>query len=488
MRVKRRPASPRAAIPLLVAAVLAAAPAARAAPYDSVPSQSFVNRIGINIHAGGYNTAYDDYDLSKSSPQPDPVGLQNIEAALRYLKIVHVRDGLDNQYFLPLYPKLNSDLGVKFDFVITPARIANDPTGDLGFAFKIGNSLANPAIVDTIEGPNESDNPQWAQLYDGVTGLPATLLIQQKTLAAVNAVPALYGRTVQASFAKEWDVQDIVPDPYNHLPNVLLGVIPQIASAANYGNAHIYFGTGRLARHPGTAFPPYHTDDPTLAAYYTRFNVPLGQFAMLTYDASLLAPGMPVIATETGYHTTPNNPDAVDLATQAKYTMTLLFDAYNAGLTRFYLFELADEQPDPAGSNIDFHYGLYNSDWTPKPAAAALHNLMTLMSDPGAPLAGTLNYLLAGAPATLGQRLFRRSDGTFVLALWNDVRVCGPAQVPVSPPPQPVAVTLQLPKSATSIRVFDPLLGLAAQTSVATAASLVVAVPDHPVLIYIAGF
>ncbi len=209
---------------------------------------------------------------------------------------------------------------------------------------------------------------------------------------------------------------------------------------------------------------------------------------MLTYNAGLLAPGMPVIATETGYHTTPNNPDGVDLATQAKYTLSLLFDAYNAGLARVYLFELADEQADPAGTNADFHYGLYNSDWSPKPAATAVHNLMTLLTDHGTPLAGALNYTLSGAPATLGSRLLRRSDGTFVLALWNDVRVCGPAQVPISPAPAPVTITVQLPKPATSVQVFDPLVGLQAQTTATSVSSFAVAVPDHPVLLFLAGF
>ncbi|MGL1733448.1 hypothetical protein ACSTHK_23520, partial [Vibrio parahaemolyticus] len=73
-------------------------------------------------------------------------------------------------------------------------------------------------------------------------------------------------------------------------PNVLLSVIPQITQQANYGNAHIYFSTGHGSRPPGAGFPGYHADDPTLTAYYAKYNVPFGQIAMLTYNASLLAP------------------------------------------------------------------------------------------------------------------------------------------------------------------------------------------------------
>ena len=470
----------------LTALVAAPTLAQAASPFVATASQAFVDRIGVNIHADFYWTAYDNFDKNKKNPQPDLVGFQNIESALRYLGIKHVRDSPDDQYFLSLYPKLNADLGVKFDFYIGAAKLANDPTGANTFAFKLRNILAAPNVVDYAEGANESDNPSWSQIYGGVSGLPATLVEQRTLLGAVNSIPQLYGRTIQASFAKEWNIEDIIPDTYNKSTTTLLGAVPGITAYANFGNSHIYYGTGHGARNPGAAFPPYN-DDPLRKSYNQTYYAPFGQTAMMAYNASLLAPGKPVIATESGYHTTPNDPDGVDTTTQAKYILTLLFDQLNAGIVATYLYDLVDDEPDPKGTIALYHYGLYNDDWSAKPAATAIHNVIFLMSDSGSVPLGTLNYRLTGAPSTLAAHLFQRHNGVFVLALWNDVPVCGPYQKLLSSAPQAVPVTIQLPQQASQIQIADPLLGTGVTTSFHGVSSFTVPVPDHPVLISITG-
>ena len=200
------------------------------------------------------------------------------------------------------------------------------------------------------------------------------------------------------------------------------------------------------------------------------------------------------------------DPISPDQATVAKYDLEFLLDAYKAGVSRTYLFELIDEYTDPNGTDRLNHYGLFNADGTPKLAATAIHNFMSLLDDAGAArdafTPGSLSYSLSGMPASGvntddgswvsggNDLLMQRSDGTFVLALWNEQKAWhwdwrNPSDYhPISVPPVPV--TLHLLQSSQSIQVFDPLASSTTPNATfANAKDVSLSLPDHPILIVI---
>ncbi len=104
------------------------------------------------------------------------------------------------------------------------------------------------------------------------------------------------------------------------------------------------------------------------------------------------------------------------------------------------------------------HFGLFLADGTPKPSALAVHNLLSLLRDDGAAsfTPGQLGYTLSGMPGTADDLLFQRSDGTFMLVLWDDANGWDPDSH------QPVAhaaatILLKLEQTAVRVEVFDVL-------------------------------
>ena len=381
----------------------------------------FTSEIGVNTHIDFSWTSYANFG--------------EVENALSYLGVKTVRDAIDNPSDPAAFATLNKDLGVKFDFFVSP--------GSVGFNTQLQDILANPSIVKAVEGPNESDN--FPQTYNGLSGLAATEAEQQALYQAVKADSALAGvPVIQSSF----------------------GQLSTFASAkalapyADAANAHVYFGT---------------ENNPALANW-------IGTVDGL---ASSIAPGKPVDITETGYSTNPDDSSSVDLTVQAKYPLDDLLDAYKAGAGMINLYELVDEASDPTGSNTEDHFGLFNADWTPKPAAIAVHNMLAILNQTGATTVttpGSLSYSLSGMPAGGNSQLFQKADGTFVLALWNDTRLSGPtSQTEIAVAPVPV--TLTLGQAYAYVDVFDPLTGTAPVQVVNNTGTVVLSLPDHPVFV-----
>ena len=193
--------------------------------------------------------------------------------------------------------------------------------------------------------------------------------------------------------------------------------------------------------------------------------------------------GMPFIMSETGFNDcqTCGGSYAGDPLSNAAYTVNLLLDAFKAGSKLTDLYELFD-QPNPAAAQaggMESHWGLFNSDGTPKPSAMALRGLMSIIGDCGAssatfPSCGTVNYSLSGLPGSGQSLLVQKSNGTYDLIVWNDQNVmAGDTTV------NNVSVHLG---GNYAYNVYDPLVGTTAQQSGA-GSSLTVQVSDHPVVI-----
>lgn len=79
------------------------------------------------------------------------------------------------------------------------------------------------------------------------------------------------------------------------------------------------------------------------------------------------------------------------------------------GIDRLWLYELRDAPGDP--------YGLYNADWTPKPAIVVIRRLNAVLADRGVspvrPLAVTVS------DTAINSVLIGKSDGSYVHLLWR---------------------------------------------------------------------
>ena len=124
-------------------------------------------------------------------------------------------------------------------------------------------------------------------------------------------------------------------------------------------------------------------------------------------------------------------------------------------------------------------WGLFNSDGTPRPAATALHNLTTLLTDTGADAAtftpGSLNYTLSGTQSGDNSVLIEKSDGSFWIALWNETETAN----------SPHTITLNLGEEAATVIEYDPLTGTSSIATWTDVSSIQISVPDHPVLVEI---
>src|SRR4029078_13509711 len=116
-----------------------------------------------------------------------------------------------------------------------------------------------------------------------------------------------------------------------------------MSGSVDYANAHAYVSTG---------LNPSNSMAATLSAVMSA------------------APGKPVVITETGYTTQANTQYlGVDETVQAKSILNTLVDAYKAGVSSTYLYEMFDRDSSASNTDSEANFGLFNSDGTPKIAA-----------------------------------------------------------------------------------------------------------------------
>src|SRR5689334_14603155 len=395
----------------------------------AVSSASFVDSVGVNIHLPYDWTTYGNLNL--------------VEQSLGYLGIHNVRDSLVPwPQTQPDYKALMS-LGYHFDFILPIASI------DIpGYVALVDSYVTkNPGGVLAIEGPNEVNI--WPVTYNGGSGPANAAQFQQALYSAVRADANL----------------DDIP-----VYNLTLGTadanafkqIGNLSSAADYGNIH-----------------PYLHDD----------RAPVLTEQILFPLANIDTPGKPAVITETGYTTDPKSSyNGISEAGQAKYTLDTLMDAYKAGFSHTFIYELLDERSDPQNTDPEMHYGLFHSDGTPKLAATAIHNLTTVLNDPGASSAftpGSLSYTLSNFTAPFAnQMLLEKSNGKFDLVLWAEPTIWNPTTQQDIASPHDLA-TVNFAQVESKVSVFDPLLGSTTIATYTNVSQVSVDITDHPLVIEI---
>jgi Ca2+-binding RTX toxin-like protein len=382
--------------------------------------------LGVNTHLNYSGTAY-----------------QNVPAvinALNFLGVHRLRD-VAGQTFTSAYDAVARQ-GFQFDF-IAPGGQQQLDVGDL-----VGRlssfAAAHPGAIASIEGPNEINIAPVA--HAGQMGFAGGVAYQQALYSAAKADPQLAPIPVIAVSLGTGD-----PATFAQLGD--------ISSVVDQGNAHIYTPFGRQ---------------------------PAAEFSRLVGLAQSVAPGRAVAVTETGYTSDQNSSAGVDEWIQAKLVTNLVLDAARSGVASAYLYELVDNPLSSGAGGGSF--GLFHSDWSPKYAAYAVHNLLQEIAHPSgilSPLAGPPDYTLLGLPAQGSSLSFREPDGTYTIAVWAEPNIWNAgARSEVAVADQDVTVALAQP--VANYAVYDPLKGTVIQTGGPTGA-IHIPVSDHPVLVELHG-
>jgi hypothetical protein len=343
-------------------------------------ADAFVSSIGVNTQIDYTNTVY-------------YTNWPAIWTLLQASGIRNVRDGLndDGAWY---YERLSSIIaaGISLDLVSTPGQTS---------AWVSGFSKLVPGIL-SIEGANEWD-------ANGGTGwVAADIAWQELVFKAVNKTLPVLGPSLASSAS---------------YPLLGSGALPY----QNYGNLHMYFDNYNPGNTGyGDAFAPY------------------GTFGTMSFWLNLvksISGTQPIIITETGYD---QEAGFIDAATVAKYLVRTLLMTWNAGVSKTFIYEFADE----GGSAGNF--GLVTASAAPKPAYVAIKSLIAALADPGATFATTpLSYTISGA-STMQSTLLQKRNGTYILAIWNEVPSWNTStNVEIVVPPQ--TVTLTFTKAPTSI-------------------------------------
>lgn len=396
-------------------------------------ASGFINSIGVNTHAAFGWTDYNNLAMMTDD--------------LKYLGVTHLRDALaTSPAAQPVVDGLAA-AGYKFDLLVSSALPAQGATGLQNYVASLEKFLAShPGSISAIEGLNEANNQPFS--YDGSSSLTAAAQFQSALYQAVKADGALSSIPVFNLSLAYNDAQG-----YSELGNM--------SGSVDYANAHAYVSTG---------------------------SAPASSLAATLSAVETAAPGKPVVITETGYTTQADTQYVgVDETVQAKSILNTLVDAYKAGVSSTYLYELFDRNSSTGDSNPENKYGLFHSDGTPKLAATAIHNLTSILADDGTggdqPTAA-LNYTLSNMPDSGSSMVLGKSNGAYELVVWAEPKLWNDANdSELSNPTQ--TVTVDLGGVHHSVHVYDTLTGTTAIASYTDVSTITIPVSDHPLVIEI---
>jgi hypothetical protein len=394
---------------------------------------SFIDSIGINTHAGYSWAAYNNASL--------------VIDDLKYLGVTTVRDSFaSDPSAVPVMNALAA-AGVKFDFVTSSDLPATGSTGLTQYVASIDAFLAaHPGSIVALEGLNEANIQSFS--YHGSSSLSAAAQFQADLYTAIRSDADLGSVSV---YNMTLGLNDTAG--YASLGN--------LANYADFSNAHAYVATS------------------TPNQYGINYSL---------NAASTSAVGKASVITETGYTTLASTSGlGVDQTVQAKSILNLLVDSYSDGVKMTYLYELFDRDSSSSNTDPEAHFGLFNSDGTPKLAAKALHNLTSILADDGAgghtPTA-SLNYTLGNMPATGNSMVLGKSNGAYDLVVWAEPKLWNDnTDTEVSNPTTSVAVHLGAVHK--TVVIYDPLTGTVPIATYHNVQDFNVPVSDHPLVIEI---
>lgn len=408
-------------------------------PEPSRSADQFADSVGVAVHLGYTDTMYGTKWADVSRLLGD--------SGIRF-----IRDS-----FNPRMQDLYRQFGIRAILITDPRLGSIDQ-----FTQIVGQ---NRDLVSAIEGPNEG-NLFWPRMnitYKGQGWPQGDRLFENDLDAAVKNDPILK------------DIPVIAPSSAARGANLSLAPLRSFDDLV----MHSY---------PGGKMPSTSLDDPDFSNLRDAYEI-LGAGATIR----------PVIVTETGYHTCildsrtlGYEQPGVSLRAQAKYIPRLIAEYFNAGVQRTVLYEFGSGTTTDPTKDPEACFGLLDQNAVPKPAYAALRDLIKFTQEAAwnpdsqqwtrpavNPVA--LTFALDGAPPSVHHTLLQRSDGSFQLLLWNEVPSFDIASArDIDNPDVPVNLSLAAPADITVRR-----LGAPAQPPVAlgvrTSASL--QIPDEVIVV-----
>jgi hypothetical protein len=400
----------------------------------ALPADSLVDSIGVNVHMTYDNTDYGDVTA--------------VQKMLSTLGVRHVRDGGKyyaadpgyNAYEFGLYGDVGS-LGIGFDLILDFDG-GTDPNPMPPTVMTALRSLAasNGVTIDSFEGPNEVDRGGDA---NWVADTRSFMQSVYSLSAASTGAPKIYvlGPTL-AGPPSDW---------------ALLG---NMTTSEDAGNMHPYANT----QYPSYNFPADLAEEEQVSG------------------------SQKIYVTEAGWSNAMNATDDSPNVTEdvaSRYVGRLFLETMLEGWPRTYVYELVDELADPGLTNTQEHYGLFRNDYSAKPAANTIANMIALMSDKDYTVIGnTLSYSLTTPSPAVHHLLFQKHDGSYWLALWQEVSDWSGwnAQGTLITNPD-AAVTLTLPVAVASIQTYRPHDSASVVESWSNQQTVTLMVPDHPLLV-----
>lgn len=387
--------------------------------FSATSAYDFVSRMGVNSHldrAGHY------------------MNLTAVRDCMNYIGLRLMRDIVGHDPGSPYFDSFMTMAGMGFVFIAESGGPQNWTTYANRCAIV---ESAHPGSIVACEGPNEITD--YGNGFGYMQGLHAAVRANS-TLASKPIINLSISAITQSFYQQVGDV----------------------SAFCDYGNSHIYYGSGV----PSFAY--------AIGSPYLWTN-------WLT-SARISVPGKPVCVTETGSPAWPTAGGGCDEYTQAREILNMYFVAWKNGAPFTCMYELIDSIDDP--NTIEHYFGMFRSDYSAKPVATAMHNMVLAMSSGAVPgVSGTLTYSVSGLPATIGSHLvFRKSANTYTIVVWVEYDVFDEGSHTHITAPN-VNITINLGSPATATRTFDPLIGSAAIATTGATSTINIVANDHPVII-----
>jgi len=415
-------------------AFLTATSPVQAAVEQAKKSDDFVESVGVVTHLPYTGGVYGNY-----------TGL--IKPKLVELGVRYIRDGVvvrgsqgGRDAFAAKLLDLRATAGIKAVLAFS----GDDMT-------TVSNFLTScSAAVTGVEGPNEPDLSKYNFIYNGNGWQRGVKVGQGWAVGAKNYQTGLFNLINNTPAFNNWDVQQMSMGWGGNASGV-----GNHGAYADYGNFHWYVNT---------AYPP---------------ELP-GQLDWLTKSAGIISPTKQLMPTESGYPAV----SAASEAVHGRYVMRTLCEGFRKNFKRTFIYELIDE-------NITNKFGLLRNDTTARPAFTGIKNLINLLRDSGAPFTpASLNYTVTDSSTSyptdsggLRRFLVQKGDGRFFLVIWHAAKSGSGNGNPVTVPDR--SVTIGFASTYGSIKTYLPLNGRSVVQSFTDAGSVVVQVPDHPLVIEI---
>lgn len=421
--------------------------------YEKIPGSlyDFYNSLGVCAHVTVYSSSYSDKHKTLSQ--------------LQYLDINSVRDDVRGPFnqMLETY-QFYARHGIRFTTIV--GKYVPDPSG-----FREELKLLSP-YLEAIEGGNEVDHPHnrvspdqdVRKIYERAIEHQRNLYKTVKSLPETKTLP-VYNFTV------------VMNDGVEELRTLIQNDIEKKGPLADYDTLHSYDQTGK---------GPY---DDTLT-HIKRYS---------------LIPDLPQALTETGYTTIDYGPQnahkngwrGISKEVSTKLLLSTISATYKWGMKKIFVFQLNDSFPDPKHLDKERHFGLFDYEGNPKPAAVALRNMRLIMKGTDSEIEKETNdnpfvwYVTQDNSNEdydfeRHHLLLREGKNRHILIVWAEPELWDTKNhKPLEKEPKGNNIQISFEHTPKIIRIYDPLAGAGAILQYNDTNNIKFLVKDHPIILEI---